>query len=152
MYQTLTFLHSLTRWFVLLSLLYAIYRAYIGYSLNKEYSKTDNRIRHWTATTAHIQLIIGILFYIKSPVISYFWNNVKEGVDQPDIIFFGLYHIIAMLTAIVLITIGSAKAKRKIKAKEKFRIQLVWFLIALVVIFIAIPWPFSPFTTRPYLR
>jgi cbb3-type cytochrome oxidase subunit 3 len=30
--------------------------------------------------------------------------------------------------------------------------MLVWFTIALIIIFIAIPWPFSPFANRPYFR
>lgn len=37
MYQTLTFLHSLTRWLVLISLIYAIYRCYIELDPKKTY-------------------------------------------------------------------------------------------------------------------
>jgi cytochrome bd-type quinol oxidase subunit 2 len=119
---------------------------------NKEFSQTDNSIRHWTATIAHVQLTIGIILYVKSPVISYFWKNVKEAVSNPDALFFGLYHFLMMLTAIVIITVGSALAKRKKSDKEKFKTMLVWFSVALLIIFLAIPWPFSPFTARPYLR
>jgi len=57
-----------------------------------------------------------------------------------------------MLTAIVIITIGSALAKRKKTDKEKFKTMLVWFSAALLIIFIAIPWPFSPLANRPYIR
>ena len=63
-----------------------------------------------------------------------------------------MIHSSLMLTAIVLITIGSAKAKRKPTDQEKFKTMLVWFSIALLIIFIAIPWPFSPFANRPYYR
>jgi hypothetical protein len=61
-------------------------------------------------------------------------------------------HILLMLVAIVLITIGSAKSKRQAKDPEKFKVMLTWFSIALLIIFLAIPWPFSPFGNRPYLR
>jgi hypothetical protein len=57
-----------------------------------------------------------------------------------------------MLIAIVLITIGSAVAKLKTVQENKFKTMLIWFSIALVIIFIAIPWPFSPLANRPYLR
>ena len=140
------------RWFVLASLLYAIYRAYKGYTLKSQFSKTDNSIRHWTATIAHIQLVIGITLYTQSPIIKYFWHNFNEVIHHLDTAFFGLLHIILMLIAIILITIGSALSKRKISDKEKFKTMLVWFSVSLLIIFIAIPWPFSPLAKRPYFR
>jgi hypothetical protein len=140
------------RWLVLTSLLYAIYRAYRGYTLNAQFSKADNAIRHWTATIAHIQLVIGITLYTQSPVIKYFWHNFNEATDNIDTAFFGLLHITLMLTAIILITIGSALSKRKTTDKQKFKTMLVWFSASLIIIFIAIPWPFSPLANRPYFR
>ncbi|MCT2410081.1 hypothetical protein NZD88_21195 [Chryseobacterium antibioticum] len=152
MYQTLTYLHSTFRWIVLLSLVYALWRAFRGYFYHQTFSKTDDSVRHWTATIAHIQLIFGIILYVKSPIVKYFWKNFSEAKESLDLLFFGLIHISLMFTAIVLITIGSALAKRKNIDKEKFKTMLIWFAIALAVIFIAIPWPFSPFVNRPYFR
>lgn len=152
MYQTLTFLHSTFRWLVLLSLVYAIFTAYKGYFSNKEFSKKDNSVRHWTATIAHIQLVLGITLYSQSPVIRYFWKNFNEAKESFDLLFFGLIHILLMLFSIILITIGSAISKRKSTNKEKFKTMLIYFIIALLVIFIAIPWPFSPLANRPYFR
>lgn len=152
MYQTLLFCHSILRWLVLGSLLYSIFRAYKGYSTNSIFTKADNSVRHWTATIAHIQLVFGILIYIQSPIVKYFWKNFKEGIQNTEIVFFGLLHIFLMLSAIVLITTGSALAKRKVNDTDKFKTMFVWFSIALIVIFIAIPWPFSPLANRPYFR
>jgi len=152
MYQTLTFLHSTFRWLVLLSLLYSIFRSYKGYFSEKEFSKTDNSVRYWTATIAHIQLILGIMLYSQSPIIKYFWKNFNEARESFDLLFFGLIHIFLMLFSIILITIGSSVSKRKTSDKEKFKVMLIYFIIALVVIFIAIPWPFSPLVNRPYFR
>jgi len=152
MYQTLTFLHSTFRWLVLLSLVYSIFRAYRGYFSQKEFSKTDNSVRHWTATIAHIQLVLGITLYSQSPIIKYFWKNFNEAKESFDLLFFGLIHIFLMLFSIILITIGSAISKRKTTDKEKYKTMLIYFIIALVIIFIAIPWPFSPFANRPYFR
>lgn len=148
----LLFCHSILRWFVLGSLLYSIFRAYKGYSLQLPFSKTDNSVRHWTATIAHIQLIFGILIYVQSPIVKYFWKNFKEGIQNTEIAFFGILHIFLMLVSIILITIGSALAKRKATDRDKFKTMLLWFSIALLIIFIAIPWPFSPLANRPYYR
>ncbi len=150
--QFFLIIHSLLRWLVLLSLVYAIYRAYKGYTSNLTFTKTDNSARHWTATIAHIQLIVGITLYTQSTITKYFWRNFDEAIHQQDTTFFGLIHITLMLTAIVIITIGSALAKRKKTDKEKFKTMLVWFSAALLIIFIAIPWPFSPMANRPYIR
>lgn len=152
MYQTLLSLHSVMRWLVLTSLLYAIYRAYRAYTLNTPFSKTNNAIRHWTATIAHVQLVIGILLYTQSPIIKYFWNNFKEAINNLELVFFGLLHLLLMITAIVFITIGSALSKRKTTDREKFKTMLFWFTVALLLILIAIPWPFSPLANRPYFR
>jgi hypothetical protein len=152
MYQGLTFYHNFIRWLVLASLLYAIYRAYKGYTSKAVFSKTDNAVRHWTATIAHIQLMIGMVLYFSSPVTKLFMTSYKEVRKNFDITFFGLIHSSLMLIAIVLITIGSAKSKRKQADKEKFSTMLVWFSIAFIIIFIAIPWPFSPLSNRPYFR
>lgn len=152
MYQTLTFLHSTVRWFVLLSLLYSIYIAYKGFYSGKIFSKTDNSIRHWTATIAHIQLIIGITFYTQSPIIKYFFNNFNVAIQDFEMAFFGLIHGVLMLIAIVILTIGSAMSKRKATDREKFKTMLIWFSTALFIILIAIPWPFSPLAHRPYFR
>ncbi|KMQ65123.1 hypothetical protein ACM46_13120 [Chryseobacterium angstadtii] len=152
MYQTFTFLHSAFRWVVLISLIYSIWRAYKGYFTHKIFSKTDDLARHWTATIAHIQLILGIILYTKSPVVKYFWKNFSEAKSSIDVLFFGLIHFLIMITAIILITVGSAMAKRKETDKEKYKTMLIWFVTALILIFLAIPWPFSPIVNRPYFR
>ncbi|MEJ7740420.1 MAG: hypothetical protein WKF97_23625 [Chitinophagaceae bacterium] len=61
-------------------------------------------------------------------------------------------HITMMLTAIIVITIGSAKTKRKSTDQEKFKTMATWFTIGLLIILTSIPWPFSPLTSRPFFR
>jgi len=152
MYQTLTFLHSVVRWLVLLSLFYAVFRAYKGYCSGKIFSATDDSVRHWTATIAHIQMVLGIVLYSQSPIISYFWKNFNTAKASFDLLFFGMIHIFLMLFSIVLITVGSSAAKRKTSDRDRFKTMLIWYSTALVLIFTAIPWPFSPFANRPYFR
>ncbi len=152
MYYYLLIFHSLFRWLVLSSLLLAIFKAYTGYFQNRPFTKSDNAIRHWTATIAHIQLIIGIILYIKSPVTQGFWSNFGKSIKNMDMAFFGLYHFLLMIFSVILATIGSALAKRKPTDKEKFKTMLIWFGLTLFIIFIAIPWSFSPLANRPYFR
>lgn len=152
MYTSLIIFHSLFRWLVLASLLFAIYRAVTGLRSGISFSKTDNAVRHWTATIAHIQLAIGITLYIKSPVIQYFMAHFTEALKQLELLFFGIIHFLMMFVAVVIITIGSAMAKRKKSPQEQYRTMLVWFTAGLVIILLAIPWPFSPLASRPLWR
>ena len=152
MYISLLVIHSLVRWFVLASLLFAIVRAYKGWFSNKPFSKFDDAVRHTTATIAHVQLVIGVWLYGISPVIHYFLHHFKEAVHQREIRFFGMEHSLMMLVAIVTITIGSVKAKRKTIDREKFKTMAIWFTIGLLILLSSIPWSFSPLVSRPLFR
>jgi hypothetical protein len=152
MYAFILALHSLIRWFVLASLLFALYRAYAGWLGNKVYSKFDDRVRVITATIAHIQLTVGLWLYFISPIANYFISHFKEAVHERQIRFFGMEHVTMMLIGITLITIASAKAKRKTIDQDKFKTMAIWLTIALLVILSSIPWSFSPLISRPLFR
>lgn len=152
MYLTLLALHSLVRWLVSAALLLALFRAYRGWLSKKVFSRFDDSLRHWTATLAHIQLLLGICLYVTSPLTGYLLQHYKDGVQQREIRFFGMEHSLMMLTAVVVLTVGSALAKRKPTDSEKFKTMALWFTAVLLIILIAVPWPFSPFVGRPYFR
>ena len=152
MYSILISSHSVARWLILISILIAIYTGIKGQLYKLKFSKKDDLIRHWTATIAHIQLTIGIILYTQSPFVSYFWKNFNKAIYHLDSLFFGIIHILIMIIAIVIITIGSSIAKRKQTDKEKFKTIWIFYSIALILILMAIPWPFSPLATRPYIR
>lgn len=152
MYPTLLALHSLTRWLVLGSLLFATIWAYRGWLLNKLYLKFDNSVRHITATIAHVQLVLGICLYFISPIVTYFLHNFGTAVHERTIRFFGMEHIAMMLIGIIVITIGSVKAKRKETDREKFKTMAIWFTVGLLIILSSVPWSFSPLISRPNFR
>ena len=152
MYQALPFYHSLLRWLVLAALLYSLCRAWRGYAGRRHFARADNATRHWTATIAHMQLLVGMALYFKSPAIGYFRQHFREGVRSLSGAFFGLIHPLLMLAAIVVLTIGSALAKRRAADRDKFRTMLLWYAAALLIIFVSIPWPFSPLAARPLFR
>ncbi len=152
MYPYLLFFHSLFRWLVLCSLLYALFRGIRGWFGKSSFSVADSAARQLAVTMAHIQLPIGYVLYFTSPVITYFRTHYHEAVRQFDFVFFGLIHIILMTLAVVCITTGGAVARRKTDDTSRFRAMTIWFAAALLIILIAIPWPFSPLAQRPLLR
>lgn len=151
MYSILLFLHSAGRWLVLISLVTSIVIAAKGQLQGRPFTPSANAWRHWTATIAHLQLLLGMLLYFQSPVVRYVvpadpYHLVTEHT------FFRYIHITLMFIAVIVITIGSAKAKRAATDSSKYRTMLLWFIAAQLVLFIAIPWPFSPLAGRPLLR
>jgi len=152
MYNSILVLHSLVRWLLLFSLIFGLYRAYYGWKSKSIFGPWDNRARHVTATIAHVQLIFGLWLYFISPIVNYFFENFREAVHMREIRFFGMEHVTMMTIAITLLTVGSIKVKKKSTDQEKFKTMLIWYSIVLVIIFLSIPWKFSPFTARPYFR
>jgi len=152
MYALLLAAHSWFRWLVQVSLVYALYRAYRGWLGDKAFSRLDNTLRHTTATIAHVQLVLGLWLYFVSPVIDHFLHDFGEAIHDRQLRFFGMEHSTMMFIAVAFITLGSSLAKRKPTDKQKFRTMATWFSIALLIILTSVPWPFSPFTARPWFR
>lgn len=151
-HSILLVLHSLLRWFVLISLLYAIYRSYKGWFSNSAYTMQDTKVTRVTTIIAHIQLLVGLILYAVSPVIHNLFGNFSEAVQETSVRFYGMEHSVLMIIAIVLITVGSVKSKKKPEDRKKFQTVAVWFTLALLIILVSIPWPFSPLDARPWFR
>ena len=151
MYSILLLLHGFFRWLVLASLLYSIFLAINGLKKRRPFTATANSWRHWTATIAHLQLLLGMALYFQSPAVRYALPADHRHLVNEHV-FFRYIHITLMLVAVIVITIGSAKAKRAPDHRAKYRTMLVWFVAGLLILLIAIPWPFSPLAGRPLLR
>lgn len=152
LYSFLLAFHSFWRWFVLVTLVVSIGRAFWGKKRHRSFAKKDNLLRILTLISAHIQLTIGVVLYAISPIVSYFWNNFVKAVHERQIRFFGMEHITVMISAVIILTIGSSKVKKQKEGYEKFSIMFFWFGIALLLILSSIPWSFSPLTSRPNFR
>jgi hypothetical protein len=150
MYLTLLTLHSWVRWAVLLGLLFGLGRAYRGWLGGQPFTTLDDTTRHTVATIAHVQLVLGYVLYFNSPLVRAF--HLRDVMHAPGALFFGLQHVAFMTLSIVVLTAGSALAKRRVTDTGKFRTMALWFTAALLVLLVAIPWPFSPFAQRPYFR
>ncbi len=152
MYNVLLVIHSMVRWLVLISLTVAVYRSFMGWRQNRVFTKNDNRARHITATLAHVQWTVGMTLYFFSPIVHYFYKNFTEAVHQREVRFFGMEHITMMALSIIALTIVSIKVKRIEDDNRKFKTMFIGYSIVLLVVFLSIPWSFSPFTSRPLFR
>jgi cytochrome bd-type quinol oxidase subunit 2 len=90
--------------------------------------------------------------YAKSAVVTHYWSMAETAGEGIAASFFPVIHVLLMLIAIVMLTAGSAMTKRKKSDREKFETMAIWFSISIILIMLAIPWPFSPLSQRPYIR
>jgi hypothetical protein len=126
--------------------------AFLGWKKKRAFGKKDNLIRVLVLSSAHLQFTLGITLYFISPIVGYFLDHFNEAVHNRGQRFFGMEHITMMVIAVAMITHGSTLAKKRTADGTKFKAMAIWYTIALLIIFLSIPWPFSPFTARPYIR
>ncbi len=65
--------------------------------------------------------------------------------------FWGVEHIFGMVLAVIIAQVGSIKAKKKKVDAAKYKTAFVYFLVAILIIFLTIPWGIWN-DTRPFLR
>jgi hypothetical protein len=133
-YTILVKAHAGLRWVVLLLVLAAIVIAFQKWRSRAAYSPTDNRVYLFALISVHIQLVLGLILYAISPKVN--WNALSNGVIQ----FYTVQHLIGMLLAVVLVTVGRSLSRRRTDDAEKHRLIFVFYGIGLVLIFLFIPW------------
>lgn len=130
--------HSGLRYIVLLLLVVAIVNAVTNLKTNR-YEKKDKMINLFTMIFLHIQLLLGLVLYATSDKVQF----VEGMMANASLRFYDVEHISIMLLAIILITLGRRKAEKNPSADAKHKLILRYYLLGLILIFIAIPWPFT---------
>ncbi|MEY4052239.1 MAG: hypothetical protein RIR64_1224 [Bacteroidota bacterium] len=136
-------LHNLLRWVVLITLLLSIVKLITGQNALKT-SKILLINAHTTLVLGLYQYFFGAVGYalIKNTV-----GGMKEVMKDGAARFWAVEHISSMILAIVLITVGHIRLKNGSKASTTATL----YLIALLLILSAIPWPFRTGIGRPWL-
>lgn len=152
MFNFLLNIHSLLRWLVLLSILTCIIRGFYGWISGDKFKKSDKTLIFGMLISSYVQLFIGFILYMKSPLVAYFLKNFSTAVHQRDFRFFGMEHITAMSLSILLLSLASYKIIGGGEDSQRFKKMALWFGLAFLIIFLSVPWSFSPFTSRPDFR
>lgn len=140
MYPVLVTLHSILRWVIVLAGLFAIIRAITGLSFKRGYMLDDDRAGKWFNIALDIQLLIGIiLFFLRFPGM-----DLSGAMSDPVQRFFAVEHTSLMLLAVIVAHVARSMARRATVAASKHKRILIGFIIAMLIILAAIPWPFLP--------
>ena len=131
----LTHAHSGLRYVVLALLLAAIFKTF---SQKNTYTEGDRKLNLFTLIATHIQIVIGLVLYFVSEKVAF----TTETMSSSFLRFFAVEHVLGMILAAVLITIGHSKSKKAEDAASKNKKIALFYTLALVLILASIPWPF----------
>jgi len=148
----LVHLHNLLRWVILILLIISILKSYSGWQNKKRLSQGDKKIWFFTMIAAHITLLLGLIQWLAGRY-GMFTSALPQGTSMMKDKFYRFYwleHPLTMIIAILLITLGRGMVKKSVSDTEKYRKAFWFFLLALVLILIGIPWPFREIVGRPW--
>ncbi|MGB0385058.1 MAG: c-type cytochrome [Ardenticatenaceae bacterium] len=141
MYNVALYLHSYTRWLVIVSIVWALWRAWGGLLRGREWVKQD-RVAGLTVTMlTSLQFILGVILYL-SP------NGLAQAAVQDfaaamsvrDLRFFGIEHPLQMIIVLFLTHLASARSKRASTTRKKFRWGAACYSLTMLLVLTAIPW------------
>jgi hypothetical protein len=151
MFDFLLVLHNLLRWVVIVMAILAVGNAYWGWFGKRTWTDRDRKLGSFFAISLDIQLLVGLLVYFLGGYFSRLFSDFGNVMSNSMLRFFGVEHFLLMLVAIVIVHIGSARARKAEGDVNKFRTAAIWFTLGIILILIAIPWPFSA-NARPWFR
>lgn len=141
MYTGLLHTHNLFRWLVLLALLAAVIMAFVGWFSKGKWKKADNLTGLILMIFMDFQLLIGLILYVfVSPITRAAFSDFGAAMQNRDIRFYAVEHILMMIVALVLVHIGRAKSKKALEAWKKHRAAAIYYTLSLIVVLAAIPW------------
>jgi len=141
-------LHNLVRWLVLITAIFALFRAYRGWLGKVEWKNLDRRAGVFFTSTMDLQMLLGLILYIGlSPITHVFFSNIPQAIySGGEVAFFGVEHIVTMVIAVILAHAGSAMSRKTGDSARQHRTAAIFYTLSVLAVILAIPW------WRPLLR
>lgn len=136
MYQFLLEAHSGWRYVVMLLLVVAMLVSFAGWLGNKNYTSGNKRIYSFALISTHIQFLLGLILYFVSPFVK--TSDMGAAMKDASLRYWTVEHVVMMIIAIALISIGHSKSKKLLSDVAKHRTVAIFYTIGLIVIIVAI--------------
>ena len=149
--DTILTLHDLVRWLILLFGFLTVITAMLGLASKSPYSKLADKSNLLFMILFDIQVVFGFILFFEKGWFDHL-KHIGDFMKDSLVRFFSLEHWLLMLIAWILVHAGRTAVKKAPDAQSKHRKMLVYFGIALLLILIAIPWPFREAVARPWFR
>ena len=150
MYETVLNIHSWLRWLVIGTALWTILRS--AMASGRPWTPADSRSLRIFTIVLDVQMLLGLLLYfVLSPIMKAALSNMGETMRHAGPRFFAVEHVFGMVIAIALAHIGAIKVRKAANDARRHRLALIFVGLALLAIFLSIPWPGTP-AGRPLFR
>ncbi len=139
MYSIILQAHHWIAFIALALLAYATINGAIGSNSEKVFDDSHRKINLFALISTHTMLLLGIVLLIISPVAQNAFADMgvamKDGAVRKAVVEHPFMNIIAA----VLVTIGNAKSKKAIGNGRKFKVSMIFFGLALILILSRLP-------------
>ena len=137
MYNIIQHTHSGVMWLAVAMLFFSVFVATI-ILIRKDgscFAKRQN-IFKFTKWLFYFQTVLGFALFFISPMVDFGEGFMKDETRR----FYGMEHPIMMLIVVGLLAVGLFKAKRKAEPLHSIRSILIYYVLALVVVGMMVPW------------
>lgn len=131
--------HWLLAVLVLITLAVTVLKFAAGFFGKQAFGKLDNKLSLFSLIFAHLQLVVGLVLYFKSPL-GFQAFETGEAMSNAALRFYSVEHIAINILAIVFVTIARSGLKRKTTDAAKFRHGFIFFTIGFLLILTRVPW------------
>ena len=132
------FFHSLLRWGIFVTVAVAGFAALSSWVRKGPVISWQRSVAIWAMVLCHVQLVMGFLLYGMD--IS---KNVFDSMAPDRARYWKFEHMGMMLIVVALVTIGRLASKKARTERGKLMRVAIFYLLALVVMLLMIPWPFT---------
>ena len=142
MYTGLQHLHSFLAYILLAAIIIPFIYVIVRFMKKGAFDEKVRKIALIGFIVSHIQLLIGIVLYIISPI----GLSGLSGEFMQDSIsrLYVLEHPLTMIIGVVMITVGYIKAKKPGDDARRFKTIILYYGLGLVLILLRIPWQVWP--------
>lgn len=152
MYTFVLFLHSWMRWVVVALGIFAAIAAFRARSSGRDYGRKDDLRGLFFVVALDIQVTLGLTMYLfLSPMTRLGFQDPGAAMRSSVLRFFLIEHVVSMSLALIAAHIGRVRTRRAQHHADKHQRAASGALIALLCVFVGIPWPFLPYA-RPLAR
>ena len=129
--------HSGLRWILLVLIILSILHAFRAKSQPHIPDKKKINIPLYTMILFTLQFVIGFILYFMSPKVSFGSGFMGDSILR----FFTVEHSLGMIISWGLVHLGYLRSRKQEYARS-YKTIFRYYLIALVILLVSIPWPF----------
>ena len=139
MYSIILQAHHWIAFIALALLAYATINGAIGSNSEKVFDDSHRKINLFALISTHTMLLLGIVLLIISPVAQTAFADMGAAMKDGAIRKAVVEHPTMNIIAAVLVTIANAKSKKAVGNGRKFKVSMIYFGLALILILSRLP-------------